>query len=79
MHNFVVHSNESVCKKMDVLGWTKSYNICNKKYPNENNISRIHTHTLNMVPNQKNHTWQLPTVFQDPEGIHYTGYRRGFF
>ena len=24
MHSFEVHSNESACRKVDVLGWTKS-------------------------------------------------------
>ena len=24
MHNFLVHSNDSACGKVEVLGWTKS-------------------------------------------------------
>ena len=25
MHNFVVHSDEIECRKVEVLGWNKSY------------------------------------------------------
>ena len=27
MRNFVVHSNESACRKVDVLGWKNSYRV----------------------------------------------------
>ena len=47
MHNFVVHSNERVCRKVDFLGWNKS-NVELKKElnPQHYNLLLVRQDTL---------------------------------
>ena len=60
MHNFIVHSNESACRKMDVLGWTKSFYQWN--HPQ-------------MTSQSQEHTWkQTVTPTQSPQDVHLQPY-----
>ena len=59
MHNFVMHSNESACRKVGVLGWTKSL-----LWINNSKIINISSQLLNKQYSIQMFGWMVKSLIQ---------------